>query len=329
MEPAGHQGERHVGPDLLVAEELEPAPHGLEATRAPRIAAGDPADDEGRPSDLVRGQPMPYGGADVSFVFEPGSGGRVEPRDLGGSPARELRLEVLGEEVVVAIPLVALVERPDEEVLAGQIAQHLAGVIAPGHHAAEVGAKPLEDRGLEQKTAQVGGLLLEDLARQILPHLGPVAAQLRGARESGQIQTGGPTLGRREQVVELAFAGGPAVHGQQPGRLVAAEGELGEAQLVQPPERAQAGERNLGVAARADHDARAPRQRLEEHLEEPPAVLANEAVSVVEDEHERRRGGDRRAERRQDGLADGGPGSRSHSSTSGSTSATRVRARAT
>ena len=102
-------------------------------------------------SHLVRGQPMPYGGADVSFVFEPGSGGRVEPRDLGGSPARELRLEVLGEEVVVAIPLVALVERPDEEVLAGQIAQHLAGVIAPGHHAAEVGAKPLEDRGLEQR----------------------------------------------------------------------------------------------------------------------------------------------------------------------------------
>ena len=90
---------------------------------------------------------------------------RCSSLEAVGFEALEAAAQQLGEEVVVAEALVAVVEGADEEVLAREVGEDGAGVGAAGHGRAERRRQLVEDRRLEQELLQVGGLTLEHLVR--------------------------------------------------------------------------------------------------------------------------------------------------------------------
>ncbi len=70
----------------------------------------------------------------------------MEQRQLATDLVEELRLEDLGEEVMVAVPLPVVIEWHDEEVLAVEGCQHLSAAGRTANGVAEWPAQPLEGK---------------------------------------------------------------------------------------------------------------------------------------------------------------------------------------
>ena len=75
----------------------------------------------------------------VAVLAVPGRGRAMQAGQLVGRLALELRPQELGEQVVIAIPLLRLVEGGDEEVLSGQAPERHVRVAPAGHDPTEGG----------------------------------------------------------------------------------------------------------------------------------------------------------------------------------------------
>ncbi len=86
----------------------------------------------------------------------------VERFPIVGAEAAEALAKEVGEEVVVTEAGFALVGGDDVEIAAIEVFEELRGVAASGEAVADVGAEAGEDGCLEEKAAEVFGLLVED-----------------------------------------------------------------------------------------------------------------------------------------------------------------------
>ena len=96
----------------------------------------------------------------------------------------ELGSKEVAEEVVVAVPLAAIVERDDERVRACQGLERIGGVLSAEHGVAEGRRHPSQDRGGEQECPQILRLASQDLIEEVLRDLGLRADQSGDRRAS-------------------------------------------------------------------------------------------------------------------------------------------------
>ena len=82
----------------------------------------------------------------------------------------QVRLQNLGEEVMIAIPLALVVERDDKQVAALQGLQHSSAIFLFGDGIAQRATQPIENGGLQQETADTLGLALQNFFDQIVQH---------------------------------------------------------------------------------------------------------------------------------------------------------------
>src|SRR6187200_45638 len=191
-------------------------------------------------------------------------------------PTAELSQKVISKQVVVSVPLLAIVERDEEEVRTGKVIQARTGV-PPLHDAIAQGtAEPFEGGGIEQEPEVVAREAAENLGPDVLADelVGQRARAdrrrpipgFRADRKRRKVEAGGPALGapvdRRDflggqidagceenrtriLIAELQIARidqSPAPPGKDPGDRQATRRSPGEHELRPTPK--MAGERN-------------------------------------------------------------------------------------
>ena len=146
----------------------------------------------------------------------------------------ELRSKEIAEEVVVAVPLAAIVERDDERVRACQGLERIGGVLRAKHRVAEGRRHPSQDRGGEQECPQILRLASQDLVEEVVRDLGLRAGQSGGAggcvvavagRECCQRDPCRPSLRSLAQSLGLLLGELETAEGSNGSRLLAVEGE--------------------------------------------------------------------------------------------------------
>ena len=168
-------------------------------------------------------------------------------------------LQHLGEQVVIAVVTAVVAERHHEQSLPGEPGEELTGFAALPDQSAQAGRKLEQHRGAQQKLLHVRRLSGEDLGRQVLGDLAAAAADVaeplsRGTArpgEAGELQAGGPPLGRREQSAGSLLIGHAAVQAQQLRHLGPIQHEKRGTDLGDLAAGAHARQRERGVGARS------------------------------------------------------------------------------
>jgi hypothetical protein len=171
----------------------------------------------------------------------------VQDRDEVGLAFLELVAQEVGEEVVVAVPLAARVERNEEEVLLLQAGERLGGALLRERCVAEGRREPLENRGADEERPQLARLALEHLRHEVVDDVAVVAGERldermrvspAAERERGQVKAGSPPL---RTLVEQADVVGLEAEAQDSVEerlcLLHAEAEFLRADLEQLPAR--------------------------------------------------------------------------------------------
>ena len=124
---------------------------------------------------------VPSGGGVLDRVLdEPvrATPSRRAAAQLAGCLAPELELQKLAEQMVVAIPLPAGVQRDQEHVRAREVRKHRSRVLAPEDRVAQLGREPPEHRGAHQEVPGLRRERGQNLVGQIFADL-PSAARER------------------------------------------------------------------------------------------------------------------------------------------------------
>ena len=157
------------------------------------------------------------------------------------------------------------------------------GVVATRHRRADVGLQDVEDGGVQEEAPQVGRLVAEDLAVEV------VVERLRRGAE--QADTGDPAVGRRHHLAHaLGGEAQPEVVVEQDRGTLGRDAQVGVADLVQLPPGAQARRRHRRVAAGGDQQVQRGREVGDEVVEHRARVA--DRVQVVEHQEQRGRRGD-------------------------------------
>ena len=304
-DPAGEQRQRRVGQDLLLAELAE----------QPRRARPPAADEPGLPrrphgchggGDVPGGQPVADCGLGLAVLLEPRRSGPVQVGHTSWSVPDELGAQEFGEEVVVSVPLAAIVQRGHEQTLARGTLQVFAGIVSAGDRPAQLGAQAFEDRRVLQERSRALRQPRQHLRGQVAGDLALISAQVRqpvlGRQRLGEdrreVDPGCPALGDVHDGGESPRVGRGSVKLQQLGGLVRIQGEPFHAHLRQTPGGPQPGQRQRRVPAPGQRDRPSGRQLLRQRRDRVPAPPAAHVVAVVEDQHERGSVADRRREQR-------------------------------
>ena len=88
--------------------------------------------------------------------------------DAVGLLVQQARSQHVGKEMVVAIPLAAVVERDQEQVPSIERLQHGLAAVLAGDGIAQWAAQPAQDGGLQQEAPDLVGLTLQDLLGQVV-----------------------------------------------------------------------------------------------------------------------------------------------------------------
>ena len=281
-EPREHP-EAGPGGDLGGRQAADPRLEVVQLGRAGEVGAGERGDGVGGLRAGPRGQQVLHPAGRVGD--RPG-GGAVQRRDprgvLDGEPAAQRR----AEQVVVpqdrpAPPVVGHEHQRTEPGTGG--GEQGRGVVAAGHRRADVGLQDVEDGGVEEEAPQVGGLVAEDLAVEV------VVERLRRGAE--QADTGHPAVGRRHHLAHaLGGEAQPEVVVEQDRGALGRDAQVGVADLVQLPPGAQARRRHRRVAAGGDQQVQRGREVGDEVVEHRARVA--DRVQVVEHQEQRGRRGD-------------------------------------
>ena len=128
----------------------------------------------------------------------------VQVPDPVGLLVQQVRLQDVGEQVVVAVPAPAVVERHQEQVGPVEGLQHRLAVVLAGDGVAQRAAQPAQDRGLQQEAPDLLGLTLQHLLGQVVDDVAVVPGEARDEagdvvpalhRQRRQLERGDPPLG--------------------------------------------------------------------------------------------------------------------------------------
>ena len=252
-------------------------------------------DELGGRAPIAGGDRVADGLRDLPLVGEPRGRAPVQRRRGARLLGLQARAQQLGEQVVVAVPLTAAVERDDEQVAAVEVREPRGRAVAAHHGVAQGAGHPPQDRGLQQEAALLRLDPVEHLGRQVVADLLAVArqgadqllARVGAQREARELQAGGPPLGA---LLDLGHALGrelEAQGGEVGPRLGLAEAQLAAAQLDELVARPQAREhRPRWVGARRHGEVQGGGQALDERHERAVDRLVGDGVQVVEHEHD-------------------------------------------
>ena len=298
--PCAHPRRRTRRGSSATASAGKPSRRRTVSSPRPRCAWGSashcPATSPTAASTSSGGEGVADGRVRLSLLGEPLVRALVELGDEPGLALRELGAEQVGEELVVAVPLAAVVERNQEEVRALELRQARRRAPPPGHRVAERSRERVEDRGLEQEVplARVQraendlGQVVDDVAvRAVEGGYEPVRIGALTQGERREVDPGGPALGAPVQDLEAL---GAETEGQllvQEDRLlVLRETEVERAQLEQARVGAELRDRDRRIGAARDDELDVPRLRLHEVGERGVAGRVVDRLVVVEDEDE-------------------------------------------
>ena len=118
----------------------------------------------------------------VAVGVEPVGGSAVQSGHLVGLLVREAGSKHIAEEVVVPVPLSAVVEGDKEQVRPLEGFEGRLGVAAARYCGAERRGQTVQDRGLEQERPDVVGLAVQDLVDEVVDDEAVVARELGDER---------------------------------------------------------------------------------------------------------------------------------------------------
>ena len=178
----------------------------------------------------------------------------------------ELRSEEVTEQVVVAVPPAAIVERDDERIRAREGLERIGRVVRAEHRSAQGWRHPVEDRRAEQERRELARLAPKHLFEEVVGDLVLSAGQAgspRGGivavsqRERCQRDRGGPPLRPLAQSLGRLLRQFQATAGGNGSRLLRVEGEERGPDLDQVATCTEAAEAQSRVSTRDEHQLRA------------------------------------------------------------------------
>ena len=216
--------------------------------------------------------------------------------DSLGLLVQQSRPQHVGEEVVVAVPEAAIVERDEEEVGPIEPLEHRLPAAATGHGIAQRSGEPVHDRGLEQEAPDFIGLALEHLLGEVVDDEAVVAGEARDEpagvvaalhRQRGELQRGDPPLGSSFESVDVVRRQVQAHRVVEVGGgLVGGEPQVGGTDLEQLAPSAKARQRQRRIGPTAEHQVDLRRQVLQQERHGLVQLRRLDDVVVVEHQHD-------------------------------------------
>ena len=260
-----------------------------------------------RQLDQVRRAPEIFGGQRVAdglgrlaVLLVPRARPPVQVRDLAGPLVEQPRLQHVAEQVVVAVPPAAVIQRDQEQVPPVQRRQHGLAAVPPGDRIAQRAAQPAQDAGLQQEVLDRPGLTLQHLLGQVVHDVtvitgeaGDEAGHVVPAlhRQRRQLQRGDPALGTSRQRGHVPRRQPQAHHlVEVRRRLLTSEPQLGRADLGQLAPHPPAGQRQRGISPAGDHHVQPRRQMIQQERHLVLHLARVDDMVVIQHQHDVTRG---------------------------------------
>ena len=220
----------------------------------------------------------------------------MQLRHQFGLLVQQVRPQHVGEELVIAIPAAAVVERDEEQVPSIEGLEHGLAVVLAGDGIAQRAGHAGQDRGLQQEAPDTLGLTLQDLLDQVVDDVAVVPGEARDEagdvvstlhRERRELERGDPAFGAPLERRDIP-RGQVQVHHlvEVCGGLVRREAQIGRADLDQFAARPQASQRQRRIGAGGDHQVDPRREVLQEERHAALDVAGVDQVVVVEHQHD-------------------------------------------
>ena len=220
----------------------------------------------------------------------------VQARNVVGLLVQQVRVQDVGEELVIAIPPAAVIERDQEQVPPLQRRQRGLATALAGDGIAQRAAQPVQDGGLQQELLDMLGLALQDLLGQVVDDVPVVpgeAGDERGDvlsslhRERRQLERGDPPFGAPLQRGDILCRQRQSHHLVEVRRgLRGREAQVGGADLDELAARSQPRQRQRRVGAAGDHQVYLRGQVLQQEGHPVVHVARVDDVVVVEHQHD-------------------------------------------
>ncbi len=230
----------------------------------------------------------------------PKAGALVEQRQLFRLFAEQVGPKDVGEEVMVAVPFPPVVEGDDEEVGALQCREHAASIVAAGDSVAQWPGEPVENRRVQQEAANRVRLVFQHLLDQVVDDVavvpgepgnetGGVVAPLEGERS--ELKGGNPSLRSLSQSRHFLRGQAQPRHPVEIGGcLLGRKAQLRGTDLDELSANPPAGQWQIRVGARADHDVNVWRKVAQQDGHPVANVAVVHHVVVIEHQPNRARG---------------------------------------
>ena len=240
----------------------------------------------------------------VAVVGIPSRGPPVQDRWAIRRRPGQLVPEQAAEQVVIPEPPVLVVQRDQEQVGAVDLADQPGAVGPSGERVAQRRAHAVEDRGRQQEVADLGGLSGQHLLAEVVDDVPACASEpldeIRTVRpvtqpQSGQLQSGGPALGPRQQP-EHVVLGQRRANPVEPAaeeldRLGDAEPQVFGPQLGQVPAYSQAAQWQRRVGPGDEHQVQLRRTAIQQRGDRRVHSGAGDEMVVVQYQDQRSLGG--------------------------------------
>jgi hypothetical protein len=219
----------------------------------------------------------------------------VELADAFGLLVEETRAQHVGEEVVVPVPVPAIVERYDEEVRPVELLEHRLAARRAGDGIAQGTGEPVEDTGVQEEVANVVGLAVEHLLHEVVDDEPIVAGEARDEptdvvaalhRQRRELQRRDPSLGTGFERVDVGRAQRQTHRLVEVARgFVRGEAQVGGANLAELAAGAQARQGQRRVGAAREHEVHVRCAVFEQERDRLVDLGRLDHVVVVEHEH--------------------------------------------
>ena len=265
MGVGGHERQRRIAGHLLVGEVTEPAADRRVVALRDVAERVGPQQIPGEPH-VAGGRGVAYRRIDVTVVGVPLARAPVELCLERGLAPTQLRPQHLGQEPVVAIPLVGAVQGDDQGVGPREVSQPLGRARVQQDGIAQWPREPVEHRRALQEDDLLGRQLGQQGVGHVVRHGAIVPAEPRdrgggvrliAQRHGGEIEPGRPAFGAAYERVDVRSGQIGPGELEQRGRLAPGHDEVARRQLEHLAMRSQAPE--AAAAARSARPTRAAR----------------------------------------------------------------------
>ena len=267
VEKPGHHRDHRVRPDPVSL--VQPADPPLQGAAPARPVGRQPEllDQAGSGADVLGRDGILQRVLGQAAALAPGGGAALHGRGQSGFAAFQLGPEHVAEQVMVAVPLPAVIQRHQQQVRPGQLGQRCGGSGKVQRGFAQRAGHAVEHRGPGQELPLTGGDQRQQLRFDILAHELVIAtergrrARQRAAlphRQRRQVQPGRPPLGTPVQAGQVIVADLHLRVAQQHARFLAGQRQVGRADLGDPPRRTQPRDPKRRLVAPGQHQAPRP-----------------------------------------------------------------------